>query len=96
MKFKVRIPLQYVKPVCIAAVLVGIFAVAAGSWITGLCLLLGAYLLPPLRQKAGYEVPAVQGQLLPGLQGRAAPGSRKKRREIIGLFSARRLRYNKA
>lgn len=38
MKFKVRIPLQYVKPVCIAAVLVGIFAVAAGSWITGLCL----------------------------------------------------------
>ena len=41
MKFKVRIPLQYVKPVCIAAVLVGIFAVAAGSWITGLCLLLG-------------------------------------------------------
>lgn len=31
MKFKVRIPLQYVKPVCIAAVLVGIFAVAAGS-----------------------------------------------------------------
>ena len=35
MKFKVRIPLQYVKPVCIAAVLVGIFAVAAGSWITG-------------------------------------------------------------
>ena len=45
MKFKVRIPLQYVKPVCIAAVLVGIFAVAAGSWITGLCLLLGAYLL---------------------------------------------------
>ena len=33
MKFKVRIPLQYVKPVCIAAVLVGIFAVAAGSWI---------------------------------------------------------------
>ena len=47
-------------------------------------------------QKAGYEVPAVQGQLLPGLQGRAAPGSRKKRREIIGLFSARRLRYNKA
>lgn len=103
MKFKVRIPLQYVKPVCIAAVLVGIFAVAAGSWITGLCLLLGAYPagekllpLPPLRQKAGYEVPAVQGQLLPGLQGRAAPGSRKKRREIIGLFSARRLRYNKA
>ena len=92
MKFKVRIPLQYVKPVCIAAVLVGIFAVAAGSWITGLCLLP----LPPLRQKAGYEVPAVQGQLLPGLQGRAAPGSRKKRREIIGLFSARRLRYNKA
>ena len=87
MKFKVRIPLQYVKPVCIAAVLVGIFAVAAGSWITGLCLLLGAYLL---------EKPAVQGQLLPGLQGRAAPGSRKKRREIIGLFSARRLRYNKA
>ena len=100
MKFKVRIPLQYVKPVCIAAGLVGIFAVAAGSWITGLCLLLGAgeKLLPPppLRQKAGYEVPAVQGQLLPGLQGRAAPGSRKKRREIIGLFSARRLRYNKA
>lgn len=102
MKFKVRIPLQYVKPVCIAAVLVGIFAVAAGSWVTRVSaagrLPAGEKLLPlpPLRQKAGYEVPAVQGQLLPGLQGRAAPGSRKKRREIIGLFSARRLRYNKA
>ena len=53
MKFKVRIPLQYVKPVCIAAVLVGIFAVAAGSWITGLCLLLGAYLL----EKSCYRCP---------------------------------------
>ena len=98
MKFKVRIPLQYVKPVCIAAVLVGIFAVAAGSWITGLCLLLGAYLL----EKSCYRCPHcgkkldMKYPLLPGLQGRAAPGSRKKRREIIGLFSARRLRYNKA
>ena len=112
MKFKVRIPLQYVKPVCIAAVLVGIFAVAAGSWITGLCLLLGAYLLEkscyrcphcgkkldmkyPLFKRVDFEDSDIR-QLLPGLQGRAAPGSRKKRREIIGLFSARRLRYNKA
>ena len=88
MKFKVRIPLQYVKPVCIAAVLVGIFAVAAGSWITGLCLLLGAYLL----EKSCYRCPHCGKKL----DMKYAPGSRKKRREIIGLFSARRLRYNKA
>ena len=101
MKFKVRIPLQYVKPVCIAAVLVGIFAVAAGSWITGLCLLLGAYLLekscyrcPHCGKKLDMKYPLFKGSCCPAC--RAAPGSRKKRREIIGLFSARRLRYNKA
>ena len=34
MKFKVRIPLQYVKPVCIAAVLVGIFAAVSYTHLT--------------------------------------------------------------
>ena len=42
---KINLPLPAVKAVCMAAVLIGIFAVVAGSWITGLCLLVGAYLL---------------------------------------------------
>lgn len=42
MKLTIRVPLHLVKPTCIAAVLVGIFAVTAGSWITGLCLLPGS------------------------------------------------------
>ena len=54
MKLKVHVPLRYVKPACIAAVLIGVFAVAAGSWITGLCLLLGAYIL----EKSSYHCPA--------------------------------------
>lgn len=80
----------------------GIFAVAAGSWITGLCLLLGAYLL----EKSCYRCPHCGKKLdmkYPLFKAAAARPARqscarqqKKRREIIGLFSARRLRYNKA
>ena len=76
MKFKVRIPLQYVKPVCIAAVLVGIFAVAAGSWITGLCLLLGAYLL----EKSCYRCPhypLFKGSCCPACKAELRPAAEK-------------------
>lgn len=42
---KVSIPLIYVKPLCMAAVIAGIFFLVAGSWVAGLCMLLGAYIL---------------------------------------------------
>ena len=100
MKFKVRIPLQYVKPVCIAAVLVGIFAVAAGSWITGLCLLLGAYLLekscyrcPHCGKKLDMKYPLFKGSCCPACKrlSSAALSTTGPRQALI-----RRLRYNKA
>ena len=99
MKFKVRIPLQYVKPVCIAAVLVGIFAVAAGSgssfspagkrpaagsWITGLCLLLGAYLLekscyrcPHCGKKLDMKYPLFKGSCCPACKAELRPAAEK-------------------
>ncbi len=42
---RVSIPLAYVKPVCMAAVIAGIVFFVAGSWVAGLCMLLGAYIL---------------------------------------------------
>lgn len=56
---RVNIPLACVKPVCILAVIAGIFFFAAGSWIAGLCMLLGAYIL----EKHNYCCP-VCGQKL--------------------------------
>lgn len=50
---KRRIPLRVVKPVCIVAAIGGIVALAAGSWITGLCLVLGSYLM----EKNTYRCP---------------------------------------
>lgn len=50
---KVTIPLRLVKPVCIAAMLVGIVFLASGSWIAGLCMLLGSYIL----EKSTYRCP---------------------------------------
>ena len=72
MKIKFRVPLPLVKPICIAAVLIGIFAVTAGSWITGLCLLLGAYLLekncyrcPHCGKKLDMKYPLFKGSYCP-------------------------------
>ena len=71
MKFK--IPLVYVKPVCAAAVLLGIFGLAAGRWITGLCFLLGSYLLekscylcPACGKKLDMKYPLFRGAVCPG------------------------------
>lgn len=50
---KVTVPLRLVKPVCIAAMLVGIAFLASGSWIAGLCMMLGSYIL----EKSGYRCP---------------------------------------
>ena len=84
MKFKVRIPLPFVKPIFIAAVLVGIFAVAAGSWITGLCLLLGAYLLekscyrcPHCGKKLDMKYPLFKGSCCPACKAELRPAAEK-------------------
>lgn len=84
MKFKVRIPLPFIKPICIAAVLVGIFAVAAGSWITGLCLLLGAYLLekscyrcPHCGKKLDMKYPLFKGSCCPACKAELRPAAEK-------------------
>ncbi len=50
---KVTVPLRLVKPVCMAAVILGIAFLAASSWIAGLCMLLGAYIL----EKSMYRCP---------------------------------------
>ncbi len=79
---KIQLPLPYVKPICIAAVLLGVFALAAGSWITGLCLLLGAYLL----EKSQYRCPAckknldMKAPLFPGARCPACGGVLREKR----------------
>lgn len=72
-KKMLKIPLVWVKPLCMTAVLVGIFAVVSGSWITGLCLLLGAYLLekscyccPVCKKKLDMKAPLFRGARCPG------------------------------
>lgn len=69
---KIKIPLVYVKPICVAAVLAGIFGLAAGRWITGLCFLLGAYLLernnylcPVCGKKLDMKYPLFRGAVCP-------------------------------
>ena len=42
---RAKIPLKYVKPICIAAALAGILFLAAGLWLAGLCMLLGLSLI---------------------------------------------------
>ena len=53
-KFKIKISLAMVKPICIGAVLLGIFFFAAGRWAAALCMLLGSYLF----EKSMYRCPA--------------------------------------
>lgn len=69
---KIKLPLPAVKGICVAAVLTGIFAVVAGSWITGLCLLLGAYLFeknlyccPTCGKKLDMKAPVFPGSHCP-------------------------------
>lgn len=56
---KVTVPLRLVKPVCMAAVLLGIVFLVAGSWIAGLCMILGAYIL----EKSAYRCPVCRRNL---------------------------------
>lgn len=56
---KVEIPLIYVKPLCMAAVIAGIFFVVVGSWMAGLCMLLGAYIM----EKHNYCCPGCHKKL---------------------------------
>ena len=56
---KVSIPLGYVKPVCMVAVIAGIFFFVSGNWISGLCMLLGAYIL----ERHNYCCPDCRGKL---------------------------------
>ena len=50
---RAKIPLTYVKPICIAAALAGILFLAAGLLLAGLCMLLGSYIL----EKSSYRCP---------------------------------------
>lgn len=69
---KIKIPLACVKPVCAAAVLAGIFGLVAGRWITGLCFLLGSFLLerscylcPVCGKKLDMKYPLFRGTVCP-------------------------------
>lgn len=84
MKFKIN--LRWVKPICIAAVLGAVFALAAGSWITGLCLLLGSYLLekgqyrcPHCGKKLDMKAPLFRGSCCPACGGELRPGLKEGR-----------------
>lgn len=77
---KIDIPLPAVKAICMVAVLIGIFAVVAGSWITGLCLLLGAYLFerskyrcPECGKKLDMKAPTFPGCRCPGCGAELRP-----------------------
>lgn len=39
---KHKLPLRYIKPFCMVAVLAGIFLLCLGNWVAGLCMLVGA------------------------------------------------------
>jgi len=77
---KLNLPLPAVKIICMVAVLVGIFALVAGSWITGLCLLLGAYLFeknlyrcPECGKKLDMKAPTFPGCRCPGCGAELRP-----------------------
>lgn len=70
---KIHIPLAWTKPICMIATVTGIFAVVSGSWITGLCLLLGSYLFeknfyrcPVCKKKLDMKAPLLRGARCPG------------------------------
>ena len=87
-KFVVQIPLTWVKPICITAALCGVVGLAAGSWITGLCLLLGSYLL----EKSCYRCPHCGKKLdmkYPLFKGSCCPACRVELRPAAGKTAAR-------
>ncbi|MEG0853259.1 MAG: hypothetical protein RSF82_05265 [Angelakisella sp.] len=59
MKVKPRIPVRYVKPLCIAAVLLGVYFTVSGNMIAGLCMLLGSFTL----ERSAYRCPTCGGRL---------------------------------
>ncbi len=69
-RFKIKMSLRAVKPICIIAVLLGIFFFAAGKWAAALCMLLGAYLL----EKSMYRCPGCGKKL--DMKYPLFPGSR--------------------
>ena len=78
--FKYKMPLTAVKPVCIVAVLCGIFFFAAGRWAAALCMLLGAYLL----ERGMYRCPSCGKKLdmkYPLFRGCRCPFCGKELRE---------------
>lgn len=69
---KAAIPLHYVKPVCVMGVMTGVFFLAAGLWIAGLCMLLGSYILeknayccPGCRRRLDMKRPLLKGSRCP-------------------------------
>jgi uncharacterized paraquat-inducible protein A len=56
---RIHIPLSLVKMICVIAVPIGLFLVVAGQWISGLCVLMGAYIL----EKSRYRCPHCQYKL---------------------------------
>lgn len=74
--WKIEIPLMYIKPICMAAVMIGIVFVVSGLWIAGLCMLLGAYIL----EKSRYRCPHCGKKLdmkHPLMKGAVCPACRK-------------------
>lgn len=69
---KLNIPLVYIKPICVIAVLLGVFFLAAGSWPAGLCMLLGSYIFeknmyccPSCGKKLDMKYPLIKGACCP-------------------------------
>lgn len=82
---RAKIPLTYVKPICIAAALAGILFLAAGLWLAGLCMLLGSYIL----EKSSYRCPHCGRKLdmkYPLPKGSCCPFCRGGTAEIDGDF----------
>ena len=71
-RFRIDIPLTMVKPICILGVMMGIFFLAAGLWIAGLCMVLGSYILekntyrcPKCRRNLDMKHPLMKGSRCP-------------------------------
>jgi len=69
---KFRLPLVYVKPFCMAAVLFGVFFVVLGNWVVGLCMLMGSWLFeknlyccPKCGQKLDMKTPLFKSSRCP-------------------------------
>ncbi len=70
---KFKVPLVVVKPFCMAAVLIGVFFIALGNWVVGLCMFLGSwqfekqlYRCPKCNQKLNMKMPLFKSSRCPG------------------------------